>query len=79
RIATGVGERRHQRLADGAELTLNAESALDVLFSDRQRLLSLAQGDAFVQTAGPAVAGDAGPLRVDTAHGSIRALGTRFM
>lgn len=79
RIATGVGERRHQRLADGSELTLNAESALDVLFSDRQRLLSLAQGDAFVQAAGPAAAGDAGPLRVDTAHGSIRALGTRFM
>lgn len=78
RLATGVGERHHQRLADGSDLTLNAESALDVHFSGSHRLLSLARGDIFVRTAADAPR-DAGPFRVDTVHGSIRALGTRFM
>ena len=64
-----MGERHHQRLADGSDLTLNAESALDVHFSGSHRLLSLARGDIFVRTAADAPP-DAGPFRVDTVHGA---------
>lgn len=74
---TAVGERRQVTLPDGSRLTLNTSTALDVAFSDRQRLLRLHAGEILLTTAtdpGPAHR----PLVVQTPHGEATALGTRF-
>lgn len=72
---TGTGERRQFSLADGSQLSLNANSAVDVRFEAGQRLLYLRAGELIVQ-----VAPDPNrPFRVRTGQGEIRALGTRFL
>jgi transmembrane sensor len=70
---TGTGEQRDLTLADGTRITLNTGSAVDLRFDARQRRLRLVAGEVMVLTAP-----DARPFIVDTAEGSIRALGTRF-
>jgi transmembrane sensor len=79
---TGVGERRSVELADGSLLTLNTDSAADVRFSPQQRSVYLRAGELLVETAHSRLRGtpasNARPLVVYTAHGSVRALGTRF-
>ena len=72
--ATGTGEIREVRLSDGTHLWLNALSALDVRYSARERLLQLHQGEILIDTAKDPQR----PLRVDTEHGRLQALGTRF-
>ncbi|MCU1725163.1 FecR domain-containing protein [Pseudomonas sp. 5P_5.1_Bac1] len=74
-LHTGRGERQHFNLADGSRLSLNANSAVDLRFDDQQRLLILRRGELIID-----VAPDANrPLRVRTAEGELRALGTRFL
>ncbi|WP_437880024.1 FecR domain-containing protein [Pseudomonas sp. LRF_L74] len=73
---TGIGERRKVRLADGSSLELNTASAADVNFSATLREVSLREGELLIQTAPDALAR---PFVVHTPHGSIRALGTRFL
>lgn len=75
--SSAVGERRELRLADGSQLTLNTDSAIDVLFDGTQRLIRLRRGEILVQTAPDAVV-PSRPLRVSTAEGVMEALGTRF-
>lgn len=70
---TSVGERQHARLADGTQITLNSDSAVDVLFNSAQRLLHLRRGEVYIATAA-----DPRPLMVQTQQGQLRALGTRF-
>ena len=72
---TGIRERRTLRLDDGSQLELNSDTALDILFDAKQRLIRLHRGEILVQTAK-----DPGqrPFIVHTEDGSIRALGTRF-
>ncbi|MBK4992813.1 DUF4880 domain-containing protein [Pseudomonas sp. S37] len=70
---TAVGERKHARLADGTQITLNTDSALNLLFDSAQRLLHLRRGEVYIVTAA-----DPRPLRVQTSHGQLLALGTRF-
>lgn len=72
---TGVGERRTITLADGSQLMLNTDTALDVHFDAQQRLLVLRAGEVLVSTAHDPLDR---PFRVATAHGVVRALGTRF-
>ncbi|WP_043312187.1 FecR domain-containing protein [Pseudomonas sp. ML96] len=72
---TTVGERRSFTLADGSQLLLNTDSAVDALFDEQQRLLVLRGGEVLIETA-PDPLGR--PFSVATAHGSVRALGTRF-
>lgn len=72
---SGTGERRDVALNDGSRLFLNADSAVDVDFSANQRLLRLRHGELVIQAA----ADPARPLRVLTAQGEARALGTRFL
>lgn len=74
-LATGVAERRGFDLPDGSRATLNACSAADVRFSDRQRALVLRRGELIVQVAAEATR----PFFVETRHGTARALGTRFL
>lgn len=74
--ATATGERRDLMLADGSRLALNTASAVDMAFSDTQRLVRLRHGEIHVQTAAQA---DARPFIVETPQGRLRALGTRFV
>lgn len=73
RTATGKWETRV--LADGSSITLNSASAVNLHFDAARRTLELVQGEILVD-----VAKDPGrPFVVETAHGSVRALGTRFV
>lgn len=72
--ATPVGEQRSLRLADGTEVRLDTDTAIDVRYGGRERRISLTRGRAEFS-----VARDPGkPFIVDTVEGSVRALGTRF-
>lgn len=72
---TRTGERRSFDLEDGSRLTLNARSAVDVLFDGERRLLRLREGELLVDVAADARR----PFVVATAQGEVRALGTRFL
>ncbi|WP_448681726.1 FecR domain-containing protein [Pseudomonas nicosulfuronedens] len=72
---TAVGERRAFTLADGSQMLLNTDSAVDVHFDANQRLIILRAGEVLVSTASDALGR---PLRVQSPDASVRALGTRF-
>ncbi|KAF1068909.1 MAG: Protein FecR [Pseudomonas citronellolis] len=73
--STHTGETREAILADGSHLWLAAISAVDADFGPSRRLLRLRFGELLVDTAkDPAQR----PFLVDTEHGRLRALGTRF-
>lgn len=72
---SAVGERRELQLADGSQITLNTDSAIDVRFDSQQRRVHLRQGEILVQTARDP--GDR-PFLVTTEAGWMQALGTRF-
>jgi transmembrane sensor len=75
---TGVGERRTIRLTDGTVVDLNTDSAISVHFGAAERRVRLINGEILVSTGkegGLAVP----PFLVETAHGELRPLGTRFM
>lgn len=74
---TGTGERRDLTLPDGSSLSLNTASAVDIAFSTSQRLLKLRDGEILVGTAPDGVAIPR-PFLVQTRHGRVLALGTRF-
>ncbi|WP_095195207.1 FecR domain-containing protein [Pseudomonas sp. Irchel 3A7] len=74
-LHTGRGQRKEFNLADGSRLSLNADSAVDLQFDDQQRLIILRHGELVIQVA----ADPQRPLRVRTAQGEVRALGTRFL
>ncbi|MBN3863637.1 FecR family protein [Pseudomonas frederiksbergensis] len=74
-LHTGRGQRQDFNLVDGSRLSLNADSAVDLHFDDQQRLVVLRHGELVIQVA----ADPRRPLRVRTAQGEIRALGTRFL
>ncbi|VVD79655.1 FecR family protein [Pandoraea anhela] len=76
-LSTGVGERRTVQLADGTLLALNTDTAVDVHFSQDVRRLRLVRGEIAVSTGADADHGHR-PFFVDTAQGSLQALGTRF-
>jgi len=71
---TATGERRRVTLADGSELMLNTQTAVDVVITDQQRRMHVHQGEIFIRTAPePRHA-----LSVVTAQGHVDALGTAF-
>jgi transmembrane sensor len=72
-LRTAPGQRRHVTLADGGRMELNTDSAVDVDYSAARRRIRLHQGEIMITTAS-----DPRPFLVDTPHGVIRALGTRF-
>jgi transmembrane sensor len=72
---TARGEQRELQLSDRSRVHLNSASAVDIEFSDIQRTIRLRSGEILVQTAH----GDNRPFVVLTEHGSLRALGTRFL
>jgi transmembrane sensor len=74
-LHTVRGQRQDFTLTDGSRLSLNADSAVDLQFDEQQRLVILRHGELMIQVA----ADPRRPLRVRTAQGEIRALGTRFL
>ncbi len=74
-IHTMTGKWETQTLADGSRVTLNSASAVNLHFDARRRALELVQGEILVEVAHDS----ARPFVVETLHGSIRALGTRFV
>jgi transmembrane sensor len=79
---TATGERRQIVLADGSHIHLNTATALDVDYDDKRRLLRLRQGEILIDTATDPYMAKGLPYRpflVETAQGSVRALGTRFI
>lgn len=71
---SSTGERREVRLTDGTRVWLASASAFDQDYHGNLRRLRLRNGEILIQTA----ADTRRPFVVDTAHGRLRALGTRF-
>ncbi len=80
---TGTGEQQSVELADGSKLLLNTRTSVDVAMNASRRVVRLREGEILIETAkhrGPRTAAqaDARPFMVETDHGRIVALGTRF-
>lgn len=77
---TGTGEQLTVALDDGTHITLNTASSINVRFDDQQRLIRLIAGEVMITTGHAEKNGmpDMRPFMVETAEGTIRALGTRF-
>jgi transmembrane sensor len=73
---SAVGERREFRLADGSALLLNTDTAVNLRFDERQRVLELLRGEIRVTTAVDPLQR---PFKVLTRHAEVLALGTRFI
>jgi len=74
-LSTATGERRQQRMADGTQLWLNTDSAVDIRFSSTERRIVLRYGEVDILTGtDPAQR----PMRVQTHDALLRPLGTRF-
>jgi transmembrane sensor len=76
-LRTAVGERRRSSLADASTVDLDTDSALEIAFDPRQRLLRLQRGQVLVATAADPQRPPRA-FRVATRHGCLQALGTRF-
>ena len=74
-LSTGRGQRQDFNLADGSRLSLNANSAVDLHFTDRQRLLILRRGELVINVAPDPER----PLCVRTAEGEVRSTAARFL
>lgn len=74
-ISTGPTDWETRRLADNSTITLNGTSAVNVHFDGRERRIELLQGEVLIDVAHDS----ARPFLVQTAQGSMRALGTRFV
>lgn len=71
---TGTGETRIVQLADGSQLTLAAQSAVDVDYSGNTRQITLVSGEALFDVVHDARR----PFQVDADNVVIRVLGTSF-
>jgi transmembrane sensor len=74
---TAVGERRQLNLPDGSRLAINTASAVDVDYGRTLRRVVLHAGEILVDSA-PDPRSPGRALVVDTRHGRLTALGTRF-
>jgi transmembrane sensor len=74
-ISTGTGEWQNHTLADGSQISLNSNSAIDINFDSNKRELWLISGEVKVNVYPDAQR----PFIVSTQHGSIEALGTEFI
>ena len=76
--STATGERRDIVLADGSRIAMNTATALDGRFDAGQRRIDLHRGEIMI-TTGKDHGRPYRPFVVHTAHGTARALGTRFL
>jgi len=75
---TATGERQSVNLPDGGTLVLNTATAVDVHYASDARLVRLRHGEILIETA-PDRQTPSRPFVVDTPHGRVEALGTRFI
>ena len=73
-LSTGAGEQKTIDLADGTQITLNANTRLAVNFTSAARTLRLDKGEALFTVARDAQR----PFAVIIGHRKVLALGTRF-
>lgn len=74
RYNTGIGEQRLVRLEDGSSILLNTDTQLKVKYTSRNRVITLAHGEAYFT-----VAKDRNrPFEVHAGSSIARALGTQF-
>jgi transmembrane sensor len=71
---TPTGAQRAITLADGTHLWLNTASAINLHFNTSERRIELVQGEIFIETSRDKTR----PFLVETSHGRMQALGTRF-
>jgi transmembrane sensor len=71
---TRLGEQMAVTLPDGSSVKLNTDSRLSVVYSDSERKLTLARGEAFFEVAHDADR----PFLVTAGNTQVRALGTAF-
>lgn len=76
-FSTATGETRELTLADRSRVLLNTASAISARFDGEARRVHLHAGEILVETAHDR-AYQALPFMVQTDHGQLRALGTRF-
>jgi len=76
---TAKGEHREIQLADGTRVHLGTNTSIDIAFDGTQRLLRLHAGEIEVRTGSDSGQPVYRPFIVQTTHGHIRALGTRFV
>ena len=74
---TATGEQRNVELADGTQIELNTDTAVNVHYSPALRLVQLVRGELLITTAKDS-ASPARPFMAETASGRILALGTKF-
>jgi transmembrane sensor len=72
--ATEVGEQRSLQLADGSRVRLDTASRIRVRFTEGERRIELAEGQAFFEVAH----NPARPFVVSTSDASVTAVGTVF-
>lgn len=75
---TATGEQRSFELADGTQIELNTDTAVNVHYSPALRLVQLVRGELLITTAKDS-ASPARPFMAETASGRILALGTKFI
>lgn len=74
-VRTGTGEWKTIQMADGSELTLSGDSAVDVHLEAARRTVRLVRGELLVKVAPD----KSRPFRVATEDGTVTALGTEFV
>ena len=72
---TATGEQRTMTLPDGTVLTLNTDTAVALRYDTQQRRIKLRSGEILIATAADAAGR---PFSVQTRHGVLTPLGTRF-
>ena len=73
-LRSPTGQWQTHTLADGSQITLGSDSAVNVRFNAGERHVELVRGDILVDVAKDAQR----PFFVDSGQAAIRALGTRF-
>jgi len=76
---TAIGEQRDLTLADGSQLRLDTNTAIDIEFSASARLIRLRRGRIMVATAHASSPAPRPPFLVESAEGRVEALGTQFV
>ena len=71
--ATAIGEQRDQLLTDGTRLLLDTDSAVDIRFDSRERLVEVRRGRVQIE-----VGKDARPFLVRAGQAVVRDIGTTF-
>ena len=74
-LSTATGEQKTQMLADGSQLIMNTQTAVNILFDDHLRRVDLLNGQIQISTAKDALSR---PFIVSTQYGQVQALGTVF-